>query len=66
MKAGYHAGEKVVELIENAVDYISSKMGGNDWDKESFRKEWTDKLQKEEKRDNIDEKIEKLVKKVKG
>lgn len=46
IKKGYKAGEKAKELVENAIDYISEKIGKQDWDKERFRKEWNDKLAK--------------------
>ncbi len=44
IRKGYHAGEKVAEIIQQAVDYISLKLGHDNWDKEKFRKEWEDKL----------------------
>lgn len=43
MQKAYHAGEKVVELVQDAIDYISSELGTS-WDKEKFRKEWEEKL----------------------
>ena len=72
MKQAYHAGEKVVKLIEDAVDYISEKLGNDTWDKEKFRKEWSEKLkEKESKKPLTDEEIKAKVldrfrKKLKG
>jgi len=44
MKKAYHAGEKVAEIIEKAVDYISEELGGASWDKDKFREEWDKRL----------------------
>jgi len=56
MKKAYHAGEKVAKIIQDAVDYISEKLGNETWDKEKFRKEWEEKLQdKPEKKKLTDE-----------
>lgn len=44
MKKAYHGGEKIAELIQEAIDYISEQMGNAPWDKEKFRKEWEEKL----------------------
>lgn len=72
MRKAYHAGEKVVELIEEAVAYISDKLGHDNWDKEKFRKEWGEKLkEKIEKKSLTDEEIklkilDKFRKKLKG
>lgn len=49
MQKAYHAGEKIAELIEKAVDYISEGLGGATWNKDKFRKEWEEKL-----KDSID------------
>lgn len=58
MKQAYHAGEKVAKIIEDAVDYISEQMGNAAWDKDKFRKEWSEKLKdKEEKKPLSDEQL---------
>lgn len=44
MKKTYAAGEKISVIIDEAVRYISEKLGTSDWDIEGFRKEWTDEL----------------------
>ena len=44
MKQAYHAGEAVVKIVQDAIDYVSDKLGHSDWDKEKFRKEWEEKL----------------------
>lgn len=75
IKKGYKAGEKAAELIENAVEFISDKIGRNDWDKDKFRKEWEEKFSKFEKVKKTDEELsedkkakllDKLRKKLKG
>lgn len=70
MKKAYHAGEKVAKLVEDAVDYITKEVGSG-WDKEAFKKEWSDKLGEheakielpQEKREKI---LERFRKKLKG
>jgi len=72
MKKAYHAGEKVAKLVQDAVDYISEKIGHDTWDKEKFRAEWEEKLKdKSEKRKFTDEEIKAKIldrfrKKLKG
>jgi transketolase len=72
MRQAYHAGEKVAEIVQKAIDYISEQLGSADWDKEKFRKEWTEKLKdKETKKPLTDEEIkakilDKFRKKLKG
>jgi hypothetical protein len=62
MKKAYHAGEKVAELVQEAIDYISEKMGNAPWDKEKFRKEWEEKLKdKTEKKPLTDEELKAKV-----
>ena len=48
MELAYEAGEAVVKIVGDAVDYISQKMGNANWDKDKFRKEWEEKLGKDE------------------
>ena len=48
MELAYEAGEAVVKIVGDAVDYISQKMGNATWDKDKFRKEWEEKLGKDE------------------
>jgi len=58
MKKAYHAGERVAEIVEKAIDYISEQLGHSDWDKEKFRKEWFEKLKdKETKKPLTDEEL---------
>lgn len=45
VKKAYDAGEAVVKIVEDAIDYISKEISG-EWDKEKFRKEWETKLEK--------------------
>lgn len=71
MQKAYHAGEKVVELVEEAIVFISDQIG-NSWDKEKFRKEWESKLaDKEGRKPLTDEEVKMKVldrfrKKLKG
>lgn len=44
IKKAYDAGEVVVELVQDAIDFISDQLGDAPWDKEKFRKEWEEKL----------------------
>jgi hypothetical protein len=44
MKKAYIAGESINVIIDEAVRYISDKLGTSDWDIEAFRKDWTEKL----------------------
>jgi len=70
MKKAYHAGEKVAKLVEDAIDYIT-KESGSGWDKDSFRKEWNDKLGEHESvkeipKDKREKILERYRKKLKG
>ena len=45
MKKAYDAGEVTAKIVEDAVNYISKKLGRKDWGIEEFRKEnWDEKL----------------------
>lgn len=72
MKMAYHGGEKVVELVQKAIDYISEQLGHETWNKEKFRKEWEGKLKdKTERKPLTDEEIKAKIldrfrKKLKG
>jgi len=45
MKKAYDAGETVTKIVEDAVNYISEKLGNKDWGIEEFKKEnWEEKL----------------------
>ena len=44
MKQAYRAGEAVGKIIQDAIDYISTELGNQPWDKEKFRNEWEEKL----------------------
>jgi len=58
MKQAYHAGEMVAEIVQKAIDYISEQIGHSNWDKEKFRKEWSEKLKdKETKKPLTDEEL---------
>lgn len=48
MKLAYEAGEAITKIVEDAVNYISEKLGTENWDKEQFKKEWLDKLAEKE------------------
>ncbi len=72
IKQAYHAGEKVVKIVQDAIDYISTQLGHDNWDKEKFRKEWEEKLKdKPEKQPLTDEEakaklLDKFRNKLKG
>ena len=58
IKAAYDAGEAVVKIVQDAIDYISEKLGHSEWDTEGFRKEWETKLKdKTQKKKLTDEEI---------
>lgn len=40
MQSAYHAGESITKIIEDAVDFISEKIGNNNWDKDKFRNQY--------------------------
>jgi len=45
MKKAYDAGETTAKIIEDAVNYISEKLGNKDWGIDEFKKEnWEEKL----------------------
>lgn len=44
MKKAYVAGESVTVIIDDAIRYISQKLGTENWDKDAFRQDWTDRL----------------------
>ncbi len=52
IKQAYHAGEHVVAIVQDAIDYISKELGHDNWDKEKFRKEWESKLGKDTFKDS--------------
>jgi hypothetical protein len=53
MKKAYIAGESITAIVEDAIEYISDKLGTNEWDIDGFRKDWTDKFSEEaEKKQN--------------
>jgi flagellar hook-basal body complex protein FliE len=53
MKKAYIAGESITAIVEDAIEYISDKLGTNEWDIDGFRKDWTDKFSEEaEKKEN--------------
>lgn len=43
MEKAYEAGEAVVKVIQDGIDYINKEFGTN-WDSEKFRQEWEEKL----------------------
>jgi len=47
MKKAYVAGESVSTIVEDAVKYISDKLGTDNWDIPGFRKDWSDKFSAE-------------------
>lgn len=47
MKKAYDAGEAIVKIVQDAIDYISKELKTDTWDKEEFRKEWEVRLGKE-------------------
>ena len=53
MKNAYVAGESISSIVEDAIEYISEKLGTDEWDIAGFRKEWNDKfLDESEKKEN--------------
>jgi hypothetical protein len=72
IKAAYDAGEAVAKIVQDAIDYISEKLGHDQWGTEEFRKEWEEKLRdKSVKKKLTDEEIkarvlDKFRKKLKG
>lgn len=52
MKQAYHAGERVAEIIQNAIDYITKELGTS-WDSENFKKEWESKLEGEKEKKTV-------------
>jgi hypothetical protein len=72
MKKAYDAGEAVTKIVQDAIDYISEKLGHDNWDREGFRKEWEAKLsEKDKKKPLTDEELkakilDKFRKKLKG
>lgn len=73
MKKAYHAGEAVGKVIQDAIDYINDKMGGEKWDEERFRKKAEEMLAEKEpkKKALTDEELkakilDKFRKKLKG
>lgn len=50
MEKAYDAGEAIVKIVQDAIDYISKEMGATSWDKEKFRKQWEEKLWENEQK----------------
>ena len=44
MKKAYAAGESVTAIIDDAIRYISQKLGTENWDKDAFKQDLLDKL----------------------
>lgn len=58
IRQAYHAGEHVVKIVQDAIDYISKELGHDNWDKEKFKKEWEEKLRdRESKKPLTDEEL---------
>lgn len=57
MKQAYHAGEKVAEIVQKAIDYISEQLGHDNWDKDKFRNEWQQKLKDSSNKKLTDEEV---------
>jgi hypothetical protein len=58
MKKAYDAGEAIGKIVQDAIDYISDKIGHSEWDKEGFRAEWEQKLKdKQSKKPLTDEEL---------
>jgi len=49
MKKAYIAGESISTIIENAIEYISDKLGTSEWDIAGFRKDWSERFAAESK-----------------
>jgi hypothetical protein len=49
MKKAYVAGESISNIVEDAVKYISDKLGTDNWDISGFRKDWSEKFAAESK-----------------
>jgi hypothetical protein len=49
MKKAYVAGESISTIIEDAIEYISDKLGTSEWDIVGFRKDWSDRFAAESK-----------------
>lgn len=49
MKKAYVAGESISTIVEDAIEYISDKLGTNEWDIAGFRKDWSEKFEAEAK-----------------
>lgn len=47
MKNAYIAGESISTIVEDAIKYISDKLGTEEWDIAGFRKDWSDKFSEE-------------------
>ena len=47
MKKAYLAGESIANILDNAVKYISEKLGTDNWDSDAFKKDWQSKLETE-------------------
>jgi hypothetical protein len=53
MKKAYVAGESISTIVEDAVKYISDKLGTDNWDIAGFRKDWSEKFAAESKDDYV-------------
>jgi hypothetical protein len=49
MKKAYVAGESISTIVEDAIEYISDKLGTNEWDIAGFRKDWSEKFEADAK-----------------
>lgn len=49
MKKAYVSGESIVTIVEDAIEYISDKLGTKEWDIAGFRKDWSEKFATEAK-----------------
>ena len=53
MKKAYVAGEPIINIVEDAIEYISDKLGTKEWDVAGFRKDWSEKFASDvEKKEN--------------
>lgn len=64
-KASYKAGEAVAKVIQDAIDYVSEKIGTTDWDKDDFRNDLSNILgEKKSALDARKDAIRKQIKKI--
>jgi hypothetical protein len=61
VKVAYDAGEVVVKIVQDAIDYVSEQLGHDNWDKEAFRSELENQLKSKKPTIDVEKNKERIL-----